>query len=166
MEVLPQFRKSGGDIIALYKSINAPKTFPKEAELCSIGAENKWLSVTFFSEHFRHGLEALSFSPWHGLGELLIQCIVPTIGGNFPCCGPRKPVSGSQTKYPGTQQVQRAEGTWASNVPGKPSNMLQDGSCESSSFSQGSDHNTCLPPNSFLEENKLSFTNSFQQKFL
>lgn len=136
MEVLPQLRKSGGDIIALYKSINAPKIFPKEAELCSTGAENKWLSVTFFSEQFRHGLLALSCSPWHGFGELLIQCIVPTTGGNFPCCGHRKPVSGSLTKYPGTQQVQRAEGTWTSNIPGKPSNMLQDGSCESSSFSQ------------------------------
>lgn len=63
MEVLPQLRKSGGDIIASYKSINVPKTFPKEAELCSTGAENKWLIVTFVSEHFRHGLEAFSCSP-------------------------------------------------------------------------------------------------------
>lgn len=63
MEVLPQLRKSGGDIIASYKSINVPKTFPKEAELCSTGAENKELSVTFVSEHFKHSLEALSCSP-------------------------------------------------------------------------------------------------------
>lgn len=166
MEVLPQLRKSGGDIIASYKSINVPKTFPKEAEFCSTGAENKELSVTFVSEHFKHSLEALSCSPWHGFGQLLFQCIVPTAGGHFPCCGPRKPISGSKTNYPGTQQAQRAGGTWASNIPHKPSNTFQDGSCESSAFSQASDNNTCLPPNSFLKENKLSFTNSFQQKFL
>lgn len=74
MEVLSQLRKSGGNITASYKGINVPKTFPKEAELCSTGAENKWLSVTFVSEHFKHGLEALSCSPWHGSGELLFQC--------------------------------------------------------------------------------------------
>lgn len=56
MQVLPQLRKSGGDIIASYKSINAPKALPKEAELCSTGAENKWLNVIFVSEHFKHSL--------------------------------------------------------------------------------------------------------------
>lgn len=91
MEVLPQLRKSGGDIIASYKSINVPKTFPKEAELCSTGAENKRLIVTFVSEHFRHGLEAFSCSPWHGFGDLLIQCTVPTDGVIFPVVVPDSP---------------------------------------------------------------------------
>lgn len=108
MEALPQLRKSGGDIIASYKSINVPKTFSKEEELCSTGAENKWLSVTLVSEHFKQSLKALSCFPWHGFGELLIQCIVPTAAGHCSCCGPRKPMFESQSKYSGTQKVHRA----------------------------------------------------------
>lgn len=164
MEALPQLRKSGGDIIASYKSINVPKTFPKEEKLCSAGAGNKWLSGTFVSEHFIHSLEALSCSPWHSFAELLIQCIVPTAGGHFPCCGPRKPISGSQTKYPGFREL-KAPGLQISHK-NLPICSKMELSCESSSFSLGRDYNTCVPPNSFLEENKLSFTNSFRQKSL
>lgn len=84
MEVLPQLRKSGGDIIALYKSINAPKTFPKEAELCSTGAENKWLSVTFFSEQFRHDLLALSAPPDMVLVNFSSSALSPQLVVIFP----------------------------------------------------------------------------------
>lgn len=55
MQVLPQLGKSGGDVVTSYKGINVPKTFPKEAELCSTGDENKWLNVTSVSKHFKHG---------------------------------------------------------------------------------------------------------------
>lgn len=84
MEVLPQLRKSGGDIIALYKSINAPKTFPKEAELCSTGAGNKWLSVTFFSELFRHDLLALSAPPDMVLVNFSSSALSPQLVVIFP----------------------------------------------------------------------------------
>lgn len=62
MEVLPQLRMSVGNMVASHKGTNVPKTFPKEAELCSTGDENKCLNVTFVSKHFKHGPEALSCS--------------------------------------------------------------------------------------------------------
>lgn len=86
------------------------------------------------------------------------SALFPQLVVIFPVAVPESPSLIPRTSI---QQVQRAEGTWASNIPQKTSNKLQDGSCESFSFSQGSDYNTCLPPNSTLEENESSFTNSF-----
>ena len=132
MQVLSQVRKSGGDMVASHKGTNVPKTFPKEAELCSIGDEHKWLNVTFVSKHFKHGPEALSCSSWHGLGKSSLPVHPAHSWWSFSLlCSQEAHLWVSQTNHPGTEQVQRAGGMWSPNSPHKPSsNMLRDGLCE------------------------------------
>lgn len=174
MKVLPQLRKSGGDIIASHKSTNVPKTFTKEAELCFTGDESKWLNVTFVSKRFKHGPEALSCSPGHGLGKPPLPAHRSHSWWSFSLlCSQEAHLWVSQTNHPGTERSRGLEAPELQishiNLPicSKMAHVRNVAHSYVSHFSfpQGSDNNTCLPPNSLLKENRLIytiFTNTFQ----